>query len=48
MELCIHEMPVDWCAICSGADADYGHDNDYDDSHLTFEGLLNGSRESGN
>jgi hypothetical protein len=22
MELCIHEMPVDWCATCNGKDTD--------------------------
>jgi hypothetical protein len=46
---CIHGMVAEWCAICNGADANYGQDDDYElVPELTFDGLLNGlMKESG-
>ena len=45
-EECIHGMPQNWCALCNGALKKFEEDSK--EPKLTFEGLLNGSRESGN
>lgn len=38
MELCIHEMPKDWCATCNGDEKKFNDQSEQD--WLTFEGLM--------